>query len=204
MKKAYEDPKEDSFFGTSFLLYLVLAAITFLFLGVMGAYMYNRALFDLPGMHIPGIFYLSTFLILAVSFLVRAARHAYDQSHFQQLYSRWQWILYALILFIALQLYGWYTLIDTGLPARANNSIGYLYVLSALHIVHILIGFPFHIKELWTQHKSQRQGDFGTMEYLSQEDRRNRIKLIGRYWHFLDILWVILMLFFIVNSYLWI
>ncbi len=202
-KPPYDDPKEDSFFGTSFLLYLVLAAITFLFLGVMGAYMYNRALFDLPGMQIPGIFYLNTLIILGVSFLVRSARHAFEISHFDQLHQRWLYILGALFLFIILQFYGWYALIESGLPARANNSVGYLYVLSALHIVHIFIGFPFHIKEWWGQYQTARAGDFAKMEYLSQHEHRDRITLIGRYWHYLDILWIVLMLFFIVNSYVW-
>jgi len=199
----HEDPKEDSFFGTSFLLYLVLAAITFLFLGVMGAYMYNRALFDLPGMQIPDIFYFSTLLILGVSFLVRSAHHAFESSHFDRLFQRWQWILFALLLFIVLQVYGWIDLVDAGLPARSNNSVGYLYVLSALHIVHILIGFPFHIKELWSQYQTGRKGDFAKMEYLSQHERRDRLSLIGRYWHYLDLLWIVLMVFFIVNSYFW-
>jgi len=203
-RQAYDDPKEDSFFGTSFLLYLVLAAITFLFLGVMGAYMYNRALFDLPGMEIPGIFYVSTFLIVGVSFLVRSARHAFQISHFDQLFQRWISIFLALLLFIGLQIYGWYELIDSGLPAEANNSVGYLYVLSALHIVHIIIGFPFHIKELWKQYKSQQAGDFSKMEYLAQHENRDRLTLMGRYWHYLDILWIVLMIFFIVNTYIWI
>jgi cytochrome c oxidase subunit 3 len=201
--KKYDDPKEDNFFGTSFLLYLVLAAISFLFLGVMGAYMYNRALFDLPGMQIPEIFYLSTLLIVGISFLVRSASHNYEQSDFNALFLRWQLILGALLLFIILQIYGWISLIDSGMSANANNSIGYLYVLSSLHIVHILIGFPFHIKELWRQYLAQREGDFSKMEYLSQESRKNQIFLIGRYWHFLDFLWVILMAFFIINSYFW-
>ncbi len=201
--KKYDDPKEDNFFGTAFLLYLVLAAISFLFLGVMGAYMYNRALFDLPGMQIPEIFYLSTLLIVGISYLVRSARHHYDQSDFNSLYLRWQLILAGLLLFIVLQIYGWVSLIDSGISADTNNSVGYLYVLSSLHIVHILIGFPFHIKELWRQYRAQREGDFSKMEYLSQENRKNQIFLIGRYWHFLDLLWIILMVFFIVNTYFW-
>jgi cytochrome c oxidase subunit 3 len=165
--------------------------------------MYNRALFDLPGMQIPEIFYLSTLLIVGISFLVRSASHNYEQSDFNALFLRWQLILGALLLFIILQIYGWISLIDSGMSANANNSIGYLYVLSSLHIVHILIGFPFHIKELWRQYLAQREGDFSKMEYLSQESRKNQIFLIGRYWHFLDFLWVILMAFFIINSYFW-
>lgn len=202
-KQAYDDPKEDSFFGTSFLLYLVLAAITFLFLGVMGAYMYNRALFELPGMQIPEIFYVSTLLILGISFLVRSAHHAFQVSHFDKLYQRWQWILLGLLGFIGLQIYGWYALIDSGLPAEANNSVGYLYVLSALHIVHILIGFPFHIKQLWKQYKTNQSGDFAKMEYLAQDENQDQLKLMGRYWHYLDMLWIVLMVFFIVNTYIW-
>jgi cytochrome c oxidase subunit 3 len=199
-QKKYQDPREDSFFGTSFIIYLVLAAIGALFLGVMGAYLYNRMLFDLAPIAVPDIFYLSSAVVIIVSILCARTLNSFDQSNFNRVISYWMIILVAVIVFMVLQMMGWVNLIESGYPASRNNSVGYLYALSALHLFHILIGIPFHIRLFWRQVKVWRSDEFSRIEYIAQNSNRQHLQLMSRYWHFLDILWIILMAFFLFNN----
>lgn len=199
-EKKPSDQKEDSFFGASIILYLVLAAISFLFLGVMGAYLYNRAIFELAPMYIPDIFYLNTLLIIGVSVFVTRSLKAFQNSHFARLFSSWTYIFVGLLVFITLQLVGWQQMIAIEQEINSNNSASYIYALSSLHIIHILIGLPFHGKILWKLWRIRQQDDFSRIEYLAQKQNRDQLVLTGRYWHFLDGLWVLLMVFFLLNS----
>jgi len=198
--KSTKDPKEDNFFGTSIILYLILAAITFLFAGVMGAYMYNRFTVTLPPIHIPNLFYLSTVVILAVSYLCQRVLTFFDKGDFAKLNNYWIYILIGLFIFGLMQYFGWNELIRSGYPASSNNSIGYLFALSALHLIHILGGLPFHLKENWRHYLIKKKDDFAALEYLSQQSNRERLLLICKYWHYLDILWLVLMIFFGINA----
>lgn len=197
-----KDPKEDNFFGTSIILYLVLAAVTFLFLGVMGAYMYNRFTVDLPPLQVPSLFYFSTIIILLVSYVCKLSLKAFDLGNFKKLLQIWILIIIGLLIFGITQSVGWNQMIDAGYPASSNNSVGYMYALSALHLLHIAGGLPFHIKENWRHYLLSRKDDFARIEYLSEESNRERLVLICKYWHYLDFLWLILMLFFGLNA-LW-
>lgn len=199
-KQRHDDPKEDSFFGTSFIIYLVLAAIGMLFLGAMGAYLYNRVLFDIPSIQIPGIFYVSTVVAIIISILCSRTVRAFNNNNFNSVITYWAVIIIGVLVFMVLQIYGWYTLIDEGLPASQNNSMGYLYVLSALHLFHILVGLPFHILILWKQYTAYQTDDFEKIEYIAQRRNKEHLILMSRYWHFLDGLWVVLMVFFLLNS----
>lgn len=199
-KNKYDDPKEDSYFGTSFIIYLILAAIGALFLAVMGAYIYNRTLFDLPPVTIPKAFYVSTILVIMLSFLSVKALRFFDDNDLNSLFRYWSIILIVVVFFMAFQMYGWYSLIQEGYTASRNNSLGYLYALSALHLFHILIGIPFHIWLLWKQAEVFRSDQFDRFEYTAQEKNRQKLQLMTRYWHFLDGLWLLLMIFFLFNS----
>ena len=199
-QKPIEDPKEDSFLGTSFVIYLVLAAVGALFLAVMGAYLYNRALFELPPIVIPNVFYISTFIVIFVSYLSTQANKHFNNDNFGKLFRVWIAILIFILLFMVFQMWGWYQLIETGFPASRNNSIGYMYALSALHLFHILIGIPFHIRILWKQFIVNRSESINQLEYLAVDKNKQGIVLMTRYWHFLDALWLALMIFFLIHS----
>jgi cytochrome c oxidase subunit 3 len=196
------DPKEDNFFGTSIILYLILAAVTFLFLGVMGAYMYNRFTVDLPPLQVPNLFYFSTIIILLVSYACQLSLKAFDQGHFKKLHQMWILILVGLMVFGITQSIGWNQMIEAGYPASSNNSVGYMFALSALHLLHIAGGLPFHLKVNWRHYLLSKKDEFAEIEYLSEDSNRERLVLIIKYWHYLDILWLILMVFFGINA-LW-
>lgn len=71
------------------------------------------------------------------------------------------------------------------LKQQRNTASSYIYVITALHILHVLSGLLYLISVVLAAFRMQ----FSSDNYL-------RISLISIYWHFLDALWVILFLFF--------
>lgn len=70
------------------------------------------------------------------------------------------------------------------LESAGNNASSYFFVLTGMHLVHVILGLGLlvfiSIKAL--------KGRYGQENYLG-------IKLTGRYWHFMGGLWVFIMLF---------
>ncbi len=90
------------------------------------------------------------------------------------------------VLFIVMQLIGFMQLWNSGVTLQANVSYSFLYVIVGIHAVHVL-------------------GGIITLIVMSLKAFSNKIRsyssvpveLISTYWHFVDILWIYLLIFLI-------
>ena len=181
------------------MLVLLMAAIGMLFLGIMGAWVYNRFQADLPAVHIPWLFYPNTLLLLGASWAMEQARKAYRHDDAPAFLQKLKWVLLLSALFLVAQAVAWYFLFAQQLDPAANNSMGYLYALSGLHFLHVLAGLPFLGIYLYKSSKRLR-AEADQLVFFSDAEQRLRLRLLARYWHFLDALWVILLLVLVVNA----
>lgn len=70
------------------------------------------------------------------------------------------------------------------LKNQRNTASSYIYIITALHVLHLLGGLIYLVFVTISAFREQ----FDSSNYL-------RISLISIYWHFLDILWILLFLF---------
>ncbi len=103
------------------------------------------------------------------------------------------------VVFMIFQVIGWQVLFQQNIFVDTNNSAGYLYVISGLHFLHIIAGLPFLILFLRTA-KKKMQSPVSVLVYFSDPEKRLKLRLLTLYWHFLDGLWIYLVLFFIINN----
>lgn len=86
------------------------------------------------------------------------------------------------LAFLVSQYQNWQALQSAGLSATANTFVGLFYVLSALHVLHVLGGLvPLSIV---------------TVRCLAAASPRRHwpgVRLCGMYWHFLDAAWLLLL-----------
>jgi cytochrome c oxidase subunit 3 len=82
-----------------------------------------------------------------------------------------------------------------------DNSAGYLYVISGLHFLHVIAGLPFLGIFLWKAYKKMVD-PVSVLVYFSDPEKRLKLRLLTIYWHFLDGLWIYLVLFFYINALL--
>ncbi|RMD69434.1 MAG: heme-copper oxidase subunit III, partial [Bacteroidetes bacterium] len=175
------------------MLVLLMAAIGMLFLGIMGAWVYNRVQADLPSVHVPWLFYPNTLLLAGASWAMERARKAYRHDDAADFLRKLRLVLILSVAFLVSQAIAWYLLFVAQLDPAANNSMGYLYALSGLHFVHVLGGLPFLAWYLFRCRKRLR-AEADQLVFFSDAEQRLRLRLLAMYWHFLDALWVILLL----------
>ena len=147
---------------------------------------------------VPQVFHVSTIVMIASSIALILANNYFFKEDFKKYRITIGFTFIAGILFIILQLVGWNELISKGILLKNNMAAAFLYILSGLHIFHILIG----ILVLWVSFKSALQNPKYVDAFIYSVNPPNilRLKLVSYYWHFVDLLWLVIYVFFIIKS----
>jgi cytochrome c oxidase subunit III len=141
---------------------------------------------DWRHLSLPPILYFNTLLLLASSFTLEVARRqvgCYMRGRRVGIAhpARWLYItLFLGLLFITGQYLAWLQLRAQGLFMATNPSSSFFYVLTAAHALHVLGGLGGLTRVI-------RKFNRSTL-------RKSTLDATSRYWHFMDVLWVYLML----------
>jgi cytochrome c oxidase subunit 3 len=174
-----------------FMLWLGCAGITMMFAAWTSAYLVRHAAGNWLEFKIPQIFFLNTLVILASSATLQLSYNAFKKLH-ERTYKIFLLITFLLgVVFIALQYVGWQELFNIGVPFRKNSSGDFLYTLTGFHVVHLIAGLA--VLALAILHAF-------ILPFKPTQKRILRLELTLTYWHFVDFLWIYLLLFLITQS----
>ncbi len=182
---------------TVLIVDMLLASIVIFFLGITYGYV-ARLGSAWTDFRLPKVFWLSTLSILMVSFFLRHVLEAYDRDQVTTLKRKIALAFAAALIFSACQVAGWLQLRDQGLLIDTANSVSYVYILTGLHILHVLLGLIFLMVAAFRINRHTATG-VQALLYFSDPLRRDRLKLLTHYWHTIDFLWVLLFLAFLFN-----
>jgi cytochrome c oxidase subunit III len=198
-EKAYSEYDNFAFHPYNVMLFLLLFAISALFLGTSAAFIYTRVQSGVGAVKIPWLFAFNTLVLLASSATMLRAKKAYLNDETRNYQSCLMATIGLTLLFMGLQLAAWSQLFSVNIFPASDNSAGYLYVLSGLHFAHVLAGLPF-LALFLLRSKRQMIDPVTVLVYFSDPEKRLRLRLLSIYWHFLDALWVFLVLFLFANQ----
>ena len=183
------------------VLYLVMLAITVMFVILVAAYVSARLRSGVPtGMlALPRYFSLSTIVLVLSSYTIGQAPRLYAQDDLASLGRCLGATLLLGCVFAGLQVLGWRELTAYGVPFQgdASTSSGqFIYLISALHVAHLLAGMLFLLVLLLRVLKADRDAVRGLV-FIRNPYHRRQLRLLGTYWHFVDVLWVALFAVFL-------
>lgn len=171
------------------MLWFGIVSLLMTFAGWTSAYIVSSTREDwLQDFRLPGAFWISTAIILCSSLTywlaVRAVRAGQHRNG-----SLWLGATLALgIGFIASQFAGFSQMIGYGYYFTGPTSsitLSYIYLIAMVHIAHVAAG----LISLLVVFVNQLKGRYGPGRMLGME-------LGATFWHFVDFLWIYLMLFF--------
>ena len=171
------------------LMWVGIVGMVMLFAGMTSAYIVRQAEGNWLYFDLPVTFYVSTAVIMISSMTMLLAQYAIKKDNTTLTTVMLLATLVLGFVFAMLQFQAWGELVDTGVffAGRESNASGsFLYVLTGLHLAH-LAGGLFAL--IFTSVKS-------ILKKYSAEDHVG-IGVAATYWHFLDILWVYLLLFLV-------
>lgn len=181
------------------ILTLVLASVTALFIGFSSAYIYSRIQGDLTPVEIPVLFYTNSLFLFATSYLLVITHRAYEADNTIK-YKRLLWIILGFTFcFLILQIVAWRQMLSVNIGINDSTLGAYLYVISGVHFVHVIAGIPFLV--FFIQDAEKRLVEpISVLIYLSDPAKKRKLRALSIYWHYLDFLWVYLVVFFLVNK----
>lgn len=181
------------------MLVVLLLGLSFLFLALTAAYVYTRVTMKVPPVRLPALFLFNTLILLGSSFTLIRAKRCYladDTDGYQQNLKQTIWLSVA---FMVMQFVAWALLFSNNLFLNSSTTTAYLYLISFVHLVHVIGGLPFLIRFYRTA-KKRMVDPVTVLVYFSDPDKRLKLRLLTLYWHFLDGLWIYLVLFFGINA----
>jgi cytochrome c oxidase subunit 3 len=147
---------------------------------------------------LPRVFWISAMLVVAISVVMRNMIKYYDADKHIKLRRN---ILVALVLaigFVICQFIGWQNMQQQGMLIDTTTGASYVYLLTGLHAIHILVGIIFlSVATYRIFHNTRNQ--VNALIYFSDPLHRSRIKMMATYWHTIDALWIYLFLAFLYN-----
>lgn len=169
-----------------FTLWVGLGSIIMMFAGLTSAYIVKGSQPEWSTIDMPRVFYYSTAAILASSITIQMALKAFRERGMVQ-YRRLITITAMLgSLFIILQLIGFQQLWDAGINFKGSGAGQFLYIIFGLHVLHVL-GGVIVLLVMFIKAYSRRIRNYNPVT----------IELASTYWHFVDLLWIYLFVFFI-------
>ena len=177
-------------------LYLGMVGITVLFGVLLVLYVQTRLRSGVAsGLHpFPRFFSISTVVLLVSSYTLSQAPRLYREDDLPNLTRCLGATLVLALIFAGLQVLGWVDLKSQGVyftGATATASGSYVYLIPALHVLHLLGGVLFLLALLIRTVHASRDG-IRTLVFIRNPYRRQQLRLLTTYWHFIDALWVVL------------
>ncbi|HEY0042088.1 MAG TPA: cytochrome c oxidase subunit 3 [Flavisolibacter sp.] len=170
-----------------FTLWVAIGSIIMMFAGLTSAYIVKSGQAGWHEVKTPTVFWISTATLLVSSISIQAALRSFKQRNMVMFRSL---LLLTLLLggaFVAMQWMGFNWLWERGVHFEGASGAGqFLYIIFGLHALHVFGGMVALIVLFARQY-------FGNTRTYNATP----IEIMSTYWHFVDLLWIYLLVFFI-------
>lgn len=183
--KEHNDRKSRSY---KMLLWFAMISMFMMFAGLTSAYVVSASRPDWLDFQLPNAFIVSTVVIIASSVTFHMAKKSMQKGDRGTTSALLLATLALGITFVACQFYGFDEVIAAGYyftGPESNVTTSFLYIVTVVHLAHLVAGLIVLLVVIYN-HFKQKYKPGQTLG----------IELGAMFWHFLDVLWVYLFLFF--------
>ncbi len=167
-----------------FTLWVGIGSILMMFAGLTSAYIVKRNQANWQTFDLPIAFWYSTAIIVFSSTTLWLAQKSFSQRAMSRYRSLMAATLVLGLIFIGLQIIGFQQLWGKGITLQGNVSYSFLFVIVGLHALHVVGGVVALLV-------------MSLQAFLSTKKNYSivPVELMSTYWHFVDILWLYLLVF---------
>ncbi len=172
-----------------FILWVIIVSVIMMFAGLTSGYIVRKAEGNWVQFDLPILFWITTLIIILSSATMHWAYLSAKKSDYKsQRIALWITLILG-TLFLIGQYLAWVQLTDIGIYLTGNPSGSFLYIISGLHGLHILAGLGLIATSLIVAYKN-----------IGQVKNLFRVEICAIFWHFVDILWIYLFVFLLLNQ----
>ncbi|HYC39762.1 MAG TPA: cytochrome c oxidase subunit 3 [Chitinophagaceae bacterium] len=169
-----------------FTLWVAIGSIVMMFAGLTSAFIVKSNQPNWTPVDMPDIFWFSTAAILLSSVTIQLALRSFRQREMRQYRILLVTTLLLGVLFVIFQWVGFNTLWAQDVRLKGSGAGQFLYVIFGLHALHVVGGVIALLVIFFRAFIGRRK------IYTSVP-----VEVAATYWHFVDLLWIYLMVFFL-------
>ncbi|MBN7809612.1 cytochrome c oxidase subunit 3 [Algoriphagus sp. H41] len=181
------------------LLYLGMIGSGLIFVFMVVAFLYS-GMDQLAGAghRVPVAFLVSTLMLILSGYTATQMRLHFQEEDIPRLEASLRNTFMLGVVFTVLQFAGWQELAAMGISFTGLPSGSFLYVLSGIHLFHLLGALVFALILLLQLRRTQGDG-VRKLVLVTNPYEKMRIRLFTVYWHFMDLIWLVLFLLFVLS-----
>jgi len=171
-----------------FGMWLFLVSVVMIFASLTSAYIVRKGDGNWLEFELPPIFWVTSGILLLSSVTMHIA---YLSAKKDDLMLMRLFLLITTLLgfvFLVTQYYAWVYLVKINVYFVGNPSGSFVYVLTGLHAAHLISALLYLFVMTWKG-----------FTYKIHSKNLLGIELCATYWHFLDVLWIYLFVFLLLN-----
>ncbi len=170
-----------------FTLWVAIGSIVMMFAGLTSAFIVKSNQTGWKSVALPTAFWISTAVIIISSLTLQMALRSFKQREMSKYRSLLGITLVLGVVFIIFQWIGFKDLWAQNITFKGSGAGQFLYVIFGLHALHVIGGIitlvVMFIKAF-----------VGKVKLYSSVP----VEVMAIYWHFVDVLWIYLLLFFLI------
>ena len=144
----------------------------------------------------PKSFIVSSFLLMLSGYTVAKVLPAFESDKPEEI-KKWLGLTLLLgLVFSAAQLTGWRELQADNILFSGQDSGAYLYVISGLHVIHVVGAILYGLALLTECHKKTKDV-VKHLLYATNPYQKIKFKMLRDFWHFIDAVWIVLFFYFL-------
>ena len=169
-----------------FTLWVAIASILMMFAGLTSAYLVKREQPGWTSFEVPVEFFYSTAVILISSLTMYFSLKFFRERSMIKYKNTIAVTALLGLAFMSLQFLGFRHLWLDGIVLRGSGAAQFLYIIAGLHVLHVL-GGVIALFTLFVRSRNKRIRSYNNVP----------VEVAATYWHFVDILWIYLFIFFL-------
>lgn len=174
-----------------FAMWLFITSIVMLFAAFTSAYIVRQAEGNWLYFELPNLFWTNSAVLIISSATMHWAVLSARKDNISMLKIAISITTVLGLTFLVMQVLAWQELVVNGVffaGSESNPSGSFLYVITGMHGVHIVSGVIFLLIALYS-----------SFTYKIHSKNMTRLEMCATFWHFLDILWLYLFGFLLLN-----
>ena len=169
-----------------FTMWVAIGSIVMMFAGLTSAFIVKSNQVGWKTISIPQVFWISTAVIITSSITLQMALRSFKQREMNRYRPLIAVTLLLGVAFLFLQWMGFQQLWEQKITFRGSGAGQFLYVIFGLHALHVLGGIIALIVMFI-------KAFAGKVKLYSSVP----VEVMATYWHFVDLLWLYLLVFFL-------
>lgn len=172
-----------------FAMWVAISSIIMMFAGLTSAYIVRQAQGHWVYYKLPSLFYISTGLIALSSVTMHLGVKAFKNRAMPRFRSLMLLTLALGVAFALCQYFGFQQLYAGGVKINGNPSESFIFIIAGLHLLHIAGGIIALLIVFFRAFRTNVKVYNAT-----------GLEVMATYWHFVDVLWIYLFVFFLANQ----